>query len=193
MKEKYLLSGSLEETNEPYAIAKIAGIKMCESYNFQYRLNYKCLMPTNTFGPNDNYDINNSHFLPALLRKIIIAKRTKKKSITLWGTGKIKREVIYVDDIADAVVFFMNKSIKETFLNIGSGIEMSVLDYAEMIKKKIYPELKIKFDNNNKMDGVKRKVMDSSLARKYGWTSKTKINDAIDLIYKEIKNKEFDV
>ena len=193
MKEKYLLSGSLEETNEPYAIAKIAGIKMCESYNFQYRLNYKCLMPTNTFGPNDNYDINNSHFLPALLRKIIIAKRTKKKSITLWGTGKIKREVIYVDDIADAVVFFMNKSIKETFLNIGSGIEMSVSDYAEIIKKKIYPELKIKFDNNNKMDGVKRKVMDSSLARKYGWTSKTKINDAIDLIYKEIKNKDFDV
>ena len=193
MKENCLLNGSLEETNEPYAVAKIAGIKLCESYNSQYKLNYKSLMPTNTFGPNDNYDTSNSHFIPAILKKIILAKRNKQSSIILWGTGKHKREVIYVDDLADAVIFFLNKKIKESYLNIGSGIEMRILDYANLIKKQIYPSLEIKFDNNKKMDGVKRKIMDSSIANKYGWKSKININDAIHRTLKLIENKKFNV
>ena len=116
IKEDYLLSGKLEETNEAYAIAKIAGIKMCQSYNEQYNINYKCLMPTNTFGPNDNYDKNNSHFFPALIRKVHDVKTTKKNFITLWGDGKPRREVIHVDDLADACLFFMKKKNK-TFIN----------------------------------------------------------------------------
>ena len=141
MKEDYLLSGNLEKTNEPYALAKIAGLKMCESYNYQYKTNFKCLMPTNTYGPNDNYDLNNSHFLPALLRKVILAKRFKKKSITLWGTGTCKREAIHVDDIASAALFFLKKKIPQTFLNIGSGEEMKISDYANLVKNIIYPNL----------------------------------------------------
>lgn len=112
IKEEYLLNGKLEKTNEPYAIAKIAGIKMCESYNRQYKTNYKCLMPTNTYGPNDNYDILTSHFYPALIKKIHDAKKNKKKEITLWGNGKAFRELIYVDDVADACIFFLKKKNK---------------------------------------------------------------------------------
>ena len=111
IKEDYLLSGKLEQTNEPYAIAKIAGIKMCESYNRQYGRNYISLMPTNTFGPGDNYNLENSHFLPAILRKIYLANTNKQKVINLWGTGKPKREIIYVDDLANAIIFFINKKI----------------------------------------------------------------------------------
>ena len=121
IKEDYLLSGKLEETNDAYAIAKIAGIKMCESYNRQYKTNYKCLMPTNTFGPNDNYDELNSHFFPALIKKLHNIKLKKKKELVLWGNGLTKREVIYVDDLADACIYFMNKKTKETLINIGSG------------------------------------------------------------------------
>jgi GDP-L-fucose synthase len=113
IKEKYLLNGVLEKTNEPYAIAKIAGIKMCESYNFQYKTNFKCLMPCNVYGPNDNYDLQTSHFFPALIAKIVAAKKNNKNSITLWGTGRAKRELMYVDDLADACIYFMNKKTKE--------------------------------------------------------------------------------
>ena len=123
IKENYLLSGKLEQTNDAYAIAKIAGIKMCQSYNEQYKLNFKSLMPTNTFGPNDNYDKNNSHFFPALIRKVHQAKLTKKNFITLWGDGKPKREVIHVDDLADACLFFMKKKTKHSLINIGTGKE----------------------------------------------------------------------
>ena len=131
IKEEYLLSGKLEDTNEPYAIAKIAGIKMCENYNLQYKTNYKCLMPTNTFGPNDNYHKVNSHFFPALIRKINNIKKNNKKNLIIWGDGSAEREIIYVDDLADACVYFMNKKIKETVINIGSGKEYRVKDYAK--------------------------------------------------------------
>ena len=191
MKESYLLTSSLEKTNEPYSIAKIAGIKMCESYNYQYKTNYKCLMPTNTFGPNDNYDTQESHFIPALIKKIIIAKKLNKKSIVLWGTGKSKREIIYVDDIAEATIFFLKRNTKDTFINIGSNYEMTIAGYANFIKKIIYPKLKIKFDNNKSLDGVKRKLMDSSLARSYGWKPKHDLNNSIINLYKTLKEKNF--
>ena len=191
MKESYLLSGFLEKTNEPYAVAKIAGLKMCESYNYQFKTNFKCLMPTNTFGPNDKYDINNSHFLPALLRKVILAKRLKKKSITLWGTGKCKREVIHVDDVASAVIFFLKKKIPQTYLNIGSGKEMKISDYANLVKNTIYPTLNIKFNKDKSLDGVKRKLLDSSVARSFGWKPKIEISKGIELTYKLIKDKKF--
>ena len=164
MKEEELLTGKLEPTNEPYAIAKIAGIKMCESYNLQYGTNYKCLMPTNTFGENDNFDLNTSHFIPAIIRKVIDAKKKSKNELRLWGTGKVKREIMYVDDIADACLFFMNKKTKETLINIGSGYEKTIKFYANFIKNKIYPELKIKFDYNH-LDGTPRKIMDNSSCR----------------------------
>ena len=191
MKESYLLTSSLEKTNEPYSIAKIAGIKMCESYNYQYKTNYKCLMPTNTFGPNDNYDTQESHFIPALIKKIIIAKKLNKKSIVLWGTGKSKREIIYVDDTAEATIFFLKRNTKDTFINIGSNYEMTIAGYANFIKKIIYPKLKIKFDNNKSLDGVKRKLMDSSLARSYGWRPKHDLNNSIINLYKILKEKNF--
>ena len=150
IKEEYLLNGVLESTNEPYAIAKIAGIKMCESYNFQYKTNYKCLMPTNTFGPNDNYNSLNSHFFPSLIKKIHTIKKYKKNTLTLWGDGSPKRELIFVDDVAEACVFFMNKKIKEPLINIGTGKDFTIKEYANFLLKIIYPKKKvrIKFDRS---------------------------------------------
>ena len=166
------MTGLLEKTNEPYAIAKIAGIKMCESYNLQYKRNYISLMPTNTFGEGDNYNLNNSHFIPSILRKIYLAKKNNKKYIKLWGTGKPKREVIYVDDLASAVVHFMNVKTRHSLINIGTSKEYSIKQYAKMILKILRINLKIKFDNNIKYDCVKSKVLDTKLARKYGWKLK---------------------
>ena len=166
IKEQYLLNGELEKTNEAYAIAKIAGIKMCESYNLQYRTNYKSLMPTNTFGPNDNYDQLNSHFFPSLIRKIYEVKDKNKKELVLWGDGSPKREVIYVDDIADACVHFMNKKFNGSMINIGTGKDYSIKEYAEMILKLIIPNKKIKIRyDKSKPNGTPRKVMDISLAK----------------------------
>ena len=184
IKEEYLLNGKLEETNEPYAVAKIAGIKMCESYNHQYKTNYKCLMPTNTFGPNDNYDPMNSHFFPSLIRKIHLSKIKNNNKIILWGDGSPKREVIYVDDIADACIYFMKKKVKETVINIGSGKDFSIKKYAQIISSRINPKvsLKIKFDKT-KPNGTPRKILDVSLAKKYGWKAKTSLKDAIDKTY----------
>ena len=186
IKENYLLSGFLEKTNEPYAVAKIAGIKMCESYNSQYKTNYKCLMPTNTFGPNDNYHTLNSHFFPSLIKKIHKIKIQKKNQITLWGNGKSRREVIYVDDIAEACIFFMNKKFNETIINIGTGKDYSINDYVKIISARIIPnvKLKIKYDKT-KPNGTPRKVLDVTLAKKYGWKSITKLEDAIDFTYKD--------
>jgi GDP-L-fucose synthase len=188
IKEKYLLTAELEKTNEPYAIAKIAGIKMCESYNFQYKTNYKCLMPSNLYGPNDNYNLKTSHFLAALLVKSILAKKNKKKEIILWGNGKAKRELTYVDDVADACIYFINKKTKETLINIGSGSEMSVLEYAKFILKKINYKCKIVLDNS-KPDGTPRKIVDSSIARSYGWSPKIDFNQGFDLTLKDYENK----
>ena len=184
IKENYLLNGELEKTNEAYAIAKIAGIKMCESYNRQYKTNYKCLMPTNTFGPNDNYDQLNSHFFPSLIRKAHEIKDKNKKELVIWGDGSPKREVIYVDDIADACVHFMNKKFKETILNIGTGNDFSINEYAKIILSSIIPNKKIKIRyDKSKPNGTPRKVMDVSLAKRYGWKSKIDLKEAIRLTY----------
>ena len=143
IKENYLLSNYLEKTNEPYAIAKIAGISLCESYNLQYDLNYKCLMPCNAYGVNDNYNPNTSHFFPALIRKIIDAIRNNRDYIEIWGSGKPLRELIYADDIADACIYFLLKKTKETLINIGSGKEKTITDYAKFIMKHLGVQFKI--------------------------------------------------
>ncbi len=186
IKEKYLLKGELEKTNEAYAIAKIAGIKMCESYNIQFNTNYKCLMPTNTFGPNDNYDPLKSHFFPSLIRKVHEIKVKNRKELTIWGDGSPKREVIYVDDIADACLHFMNKKFKETIINIGTGKDFSIKQYAKIILNLIIPKknIKIKYDKS-KPNGTPRKVMNVSLAKKYGWKSKKNLKEAIKLTYSD--------
>ena len=183
IKENYLLSGELEKTNEPYAIAKIAGIKMCESYNFQYKTNYKCLMPCNLYGPNDNYNLKTSHFFPALIAKAIQVKKNKIKNIILWGSGKPKRELMYVDDLADACIYFMNKKIKESLINVGTGSDRSVLNYAKFILKKLDLSCKIILDKS-KSDGTLRKIIDSSIANKYGWFPKIDLNKGFDLTLK---------
>ena len=174
IKESQIMTGVLEETNESYAIAKIAGIKMIESINKQYNRNYICLMPCNLFGPNDNYDTQNSHFLPALIKKIYLAskKRGKNKIVKLWGTGKPLREVLHVDEVANACEFFLRKKTNNFLINIGSSIEMSIKNYANLIKNKIDTEVLVKFDNNRKLDGVMRKKLNLSLASSYGWKSR---------------------
>ena len=191
IKETYLLSGSLEKTNDAYAIAKIAGIKMCESYNTQYKTNYKILMPTNTFGPNDNYDKLNSHFIPALIRKIHEIKNNKKKQLIVWGNGQAKREILYVDDLAEACVYFMNKKVKETLINIGSGKDFTIKQYAQLMLNILIPKNKIKIGFDlSKPNGTPRKVLDISLAKKYGWRPKIKLKEAIlKTYYNYIKQK----
>jgi|TARA_B110000003_G_scaffold275405_1_gene317924 GDP-L-fucose synthase len=184
IKEEYLLDGKLEKTNEPYAIAKIAGIKMCESYNDQYKTNFKCLMPCNTYGPNDNYNLLTSHFYPALISKIHFAKVNNKKNITIWGNGKTLRELIYVDDVADACIFFMNKKTKESLINIGSNTEKSIKEYANFIIKKLKVNIKIKFDKS-KPNGTPRKILNSFVANKYGWKAKVGLNDGFEKVYAE--------
>ena len=183
IKEKYLLNGVLEYTNEPYAIAKIAGIKMCENYNLQYNTNYKCLMPSNTYGPGDNYDLETSHFYPALIKKVLNAKKKLEKRIILWGTGRAKRELIYVDDLADACIFFMSKKTKENLINIGVGKDYNIKQYAEFISKYLNYPIQIKFDNT-KPDGTKRKLLDISIAKRYGWSPKVSLKSGF---FKTIK------
>jgi len=184
IKESYLLDGKLESTNDAYAVAKIAGIKMCQSYNEQYKTNYKCLMPTNTFGPNDNYDNLNSHFFPALIKKIHKIKKSKKKFLVLWGNGKAKRELIHVDDLAKACVYFMKRKTQHSLINIGTGKDYSIKYYANLIIKLIMPNKKIaiKYDKS-KPNGTPRKVLDVSLAKKYGWHSRMNLKDAITKTY----------
>ena len=188
IKEKYLLTGLLEHTNEPYAIAKIAGIKMCESYNIQYGTNYKCLMPSNTYGPNDNYNLQNSHFFPALIRKIHHSKIKKVNKIILWGTGKPKRELIYVDDVADACIFFLNKKTKESLINIGTGKDIKIEQYAKSIMKFLNVKINIHFDKT-KPDGTPRKLLDTTIAKKYGWRPKIGLKDGFFLTYADYLKK----
>ena len=188
IKEKYLLTGSLENTNEPYAIAKIAGIKMCESYNVQHGTNYKCLMPSNTYGPNDNYNLHNSHFFPALIRKIHDAKIKKVNKIVLWGTGKPKRELIYVDDVADACIFFLNQKTKESLINIGTGKDLRIEQYAKLIMKFLNIKINIHFDKT-KPDGTQRKLLDTTIAKKYGWRTKITLKDGFFITYRDYLKK----
>jgi GDP-L-fucose synthase len=184
IKEDYLLTGELEKTNEPYAIAKIAGIKLCESFNIQYGTNYKCLMPSNIYGPNDNYDLENSHFFPALIAKTYNAIKNKKKELIVWGSGKPKRELMYSGDLADACLFFLRKKTKETLINVGSSMEMTIAQYAKFIIEQFDYKLKIKFDKS-KHEGVKRKILDCSIAKKYGWSSKISLASGFEKTYKE--------
>ena len=188
IKESYLLTGELEKTNEPYAIAKIAGLKMCESYNYQYKTNYKCLMPCNLYGPNDNYDLEQSHFLPALISKIYNAKIKKHKTLTIWGNGSPKRELLFVDDLADACIYFLNTKTKETLINIGSGEEMKIVDYAKKIIKELNISLKIKFDLSMP-NGTPRKIVDTTIAQSYGWRAKTSFQEGLKITYDDfLKN-----
>lgn len=188
IKEEYLLSGYLEKTNEPYAIAKIAGINLCSSYNYQYKLNYKCLMPCNAYGINDNYNQNSSHFLPALIRKIITAIKNNDHKIKIWGSGKPLREVILSDDIADACLYFLNKNTKESLINIGSGVEKSIEEYAKFIMNYLQLKFEIKYEKKN-LDGTYRKLLDSSLANKYGWKAKTSLKNGIGLAINDFLKK----
>ena len=187
IKESQILTGSLESTNESYSVAKIAGIKMIEAFNKQYKTNYICLMPCNLFGPNDNYDLKNSHFLPALIRKISVASK-KNKIVKLWGTGRPLREILYVDEVAEACEYFLKKKTNRSLINIGSSVEMTIKDYALKVKKKIDSKVLIKFDNNIKLDGVKRKKLDISRAAQYGWRAKMNFSKALDKTIEDFKN-----
>ena len=190
IKEDSLLSGELEKTNEPYAIAKIAGIKLCESYNKQYKTNYKCLMPSNLFGPNDNYNLENSHFFSAILRKLYNAK-LKKKKVIFWGTGLPRRELTFVDDVAEACIFFLGRKTKHSLINIGSGYEDTIRGFVNFVAKKIKINFKVKFNNDKKMDGTPRKLLDCNVAKKYGWKPKFNFSEAFNATYKDfIKNQK---
>tara|TARA_B100001059_G_scaffold122397_1_gene122366 strand:+ start:580 stop:1512 length:933 start_codon:yes stop_codon:yes gene_type:complete len=188
IKEDYLLSGKLETTNDAYATAKIAGIKMCEAYNQQHNVNYICLMPTNLYGPNDNYNISSSHFFPALINKIYFAKKNNEKKIVLWGNGKAKRELMFVDDLAAACEFFLKKNTNHFLINIGSGEEKTIKDYANFIMKKLNVKLKIEYDTK-KPNGTPRKKVDCKLASTYGWKSSFSLEKGFELTYKDFLNK----
>ncbi len=187
IKESYLLDGKLESTNESYAVAKIAGLKMCEAYNKQYNLDYVCLMPTNLYGPNDNYDLDTSHFYPALILKAYNAKIGNKKYIEIWGNGKARRELMYVDDLADACEFFLKKKTKHSLINIGSGEEKTIKSYLEFIMKKLKIKLKIRY-NKSKPNGTPRKKLNVNLAKSYGWKSKINLDKGFDLTFKSFLN-----
>ena len=182
IKESYLLTGPLEETNDAYAIAKISGIKYCQSLNEQYKTNYICLMPTNIFGKNDNYNLQSSHFIPALIRKIHTAIKKKKNFIEVWGTGKPKREIMHVDDLANAIVYFLNKKTKESLINIGTGYEKTINEYAKMLINISGHNLKIK-NIKKDLNGVERKLLDIKLAKKYGWISDENILNKLKETY----------
>lgn len=185
MKEEYLLTGELEPTNEPYALAKIAGIKMCQAYNRQYGTNFIAVMPANLYGPNDNFDLNNSHVLPAIIRKFYEAKIESKYEVEIWGTGQPKREFMYVDDLADACIFLMNNyGYKDigAFVNIGTGEDLSIKQLAEIIKTIIGFEGRLKF-NPGRSDGTPRKLLDVSRLQSLGWQAKTVLEDGIKKTY----------
>ena len=188
LNENALLTGILEPTNEPYVIAKIAGIKMCDAYRAQYGCNFISVMPTNLYGPNDNYDLNNSHVLPALLRKIHIAKVNEEPYVTVWGTGKPMREFLHADDMGDACVHLMQRSDEPGFVNIGSGSEISILDLAKLIAKVIGYNGELKLDPS-KPDGTPRKLTDVSKLHSFGWKHKINLEDGIRSVYVAVKDQ----
>jgi GDP-L-fucose synthase len=182
IKEEYLLTGPLEPTNEPYAIAKIAGIKLCESYNHQYGAQYVSVMPTNLYGPNDNYDLSNSHVLPALIRKAHEAKVRGDKELVVWGSGKPMREFLYVDDMADACVFLMENGITEGLFNVGTGEDVTICELAETVMSVVGFNGEIVFDSS-KPDGTPRKLLNVERLRQMGWQAQTSLRDGIAEAY----------
>ncbi len=184
MKEEYLLTGLLEETNEPYAIAKIAGIKMCDAYRDQYNCNFISVMPTNLYGFNDNYDLQNSHVLPALLRKFHEAKINNDDEVMVWGTGSPLREFLHATDMADACVYLMQQYNDKGFVNIGSGKEISIKDLAYLVKDIVGYQGKVTFDTS-KPDGTPRKLMDESKLTQLGWTASITLEEGIRGVYQE--------
>ncbi len=188
LKEAYLLTGELEPTNQPYAIAKIAGIELCNAYRHQYGCNFISVMPTNLYGPNDNYDLHNSHVLPAMLRKFITAKKTGAPTVEIWGTGKPRREFLYVDDLADALVFLMQEYNEEGFVNIGVGNDISIEELALLIQDITQYKGKIIFDTS-KPDGTPRKLMDVSRLTALGWKAQTSLKEGIEKVYHSVKDQ----
>ena len=178
IKEEYLLDGKLEPTNEAYAVAKIAGIKMCQAYNKQYGTNFISVMPTNLYGPNDNFDLQNSHVLPALIRKFVEARNAQSPSVTLWGTGKAKREFLYADDMANACVFLMEQYNGSDIINIGTGTDVSILELAQLIGESVGYQGKIVFDTS-KPDGTPRKLLDVNKINALGWKAKVPLAEGV--------------
>ena len=186
LKEEYLLTGLLEPTNEPYAIAKIAGIKMCEAYRAQYGCNFISAMPTNLYGPNDNYHPENSHVLPALLRKFHQAKKNKDAAVTIWGTGAPLREFLHVDDLADACFFLLREYNEERFVNVGTGTDLSILELAQLVAAVVGYEGKIETDPS-RPDGTPRKLMDVSRIHSLGWKAKIGLREGVSSVYSDIQ------
>ncbi|MDG2449113.1 MAG: GDP-L-fucose synthase [Saprospiraceae bacterium] len=188
MHEESLLTGPLEETNDAYAIAKIAGIKMCDSYRAQYGCNFISAMPTNLYGPNDNYDLHSSHVLPALLRKTVEAKNNQEEKIVVWGTGKPLREFLHVDDLAAACLFLMDSYEEPGHINVGTGDEVSILELVQLIKKVVGYEGDLVHDFS-KPDGTPRKLMDNSKIQELGWNSKISLEEGVSIVYEDVKNQ----
>ena len=187
LREEYLLTGLLEETNEPYAVAKIAGIKLCEAYRAQYGCNFIAVMPTNLYGPNDKYDLNNSHVLPSLLRKMITAKQTNAPFVEIWGSGTPRREFLHVDDLADACFFLMENYNEAGFINIGTGEDIAIKDLTLLIKEIAGFSGEIKY-NTSKPDGTPRKLMDVSRLEFLGWKASIPLPEGVERIYNEVKD-----
>ena len=185
IKEEYLLTGSLEQTNEPYAIAKIAGLKMCEAFRSQYGSDFISVMPTNLYGPNDNYDLKNSHVLPALMRKFFEAMRDGKSEVEIWGSGKPMREFLHVDDLADACYFLMQNYSQPGFLNIGTGVDLTIADLAQLIKKVSGFEGSLRFDVS-KPDGTPRKLLDVSAIHQLGWKHKISLEQGVSMVWQDV-------
>lgn len=190
LKEEYLLSGYLEPTNQPYAIAKIAGIELCDAYRAQYGCNFISAMPTNLYGPNDNYDLEKSHVLPALLRKFINAERNKLPSVEIWGTGKPRREFLHVDDLANACLFLMDNYDETGLVNVGLGEDLTILELATVIKEIVGYEGEIVF-NADKPDGAQRKLIDVSKLNSFGWKPSIGLKEGITNVYQEIRNSNW--
>jgi GDP-L-fucose synthase len=188
LKEEYLLTGLLEETNEPYAIAKIAGIKMCDAYRAQYGCNFISVMPTNLYGSNDNYDLKNSHVLPALIRKFHTAKKENLPSVEIWGTGSPMREFLHANDLADACFYLMQNYNEAGLVNIGVGEDITIKDLALLVKKIVGYVGELKFDTS-KPDGTPRKLMDVSKLHAFGWKHKIDLEEGIAGVYSEVKDK----